>query len=82
MTVLSHPLGAGALSGPLVDRHAQQEDGPLGDPPHMIRGQLTGFGQMQLTGAASAYCTACSPAVLNGYLQEGHTFILRVGVLD
>lgn len=42
----------------------QDGDGScLGIVPHQIRGQLSQFDNMKMTGAASEYCTACSAKV-------------------
>jgi ubiquitin-like modifier-activating enzyme ATG7 len=50
----------------------------LGPVPHMIRGQLSGFGQICMVGQAFSQCTACSAAVLQQYASDGWGFILRV----
>lgn len=58
------------------------DDTALGSPAHMIRGQLSGFGQLSLTGGAFSQCTACSAAVVAALRQGGWPFLLsalRVG---
>jgi ubiquitin-like modifier-activating enzyme ATG7 len=52
--------------------------GALGPVPHMVRGQLSGFGQMCMAGQAFSQCTACSDAVLQQYKEQGWPFILQV----
>ena len=43
----------------------------------MIRGQLSGgFEQHCLLGAAYSQCTACSPAVVDAFREQGAPFIL------
>ena len=79
--VLQHPLGAAApAAGSAASRSlAAAHDLPLGEAPHMIRGQLGGFSQMCLTGQAFRQCTACSPAVVERYRRRGADFLLQVG---
>lgn len=81
--VVAHPLGAAApAAGSQASRHLSAEhELPLGEVPHMIRGQLGGFSQMCLAGQAFRQCTACSPAVVGEYRQRGHDFLLQVGLL-
>jgi hypothetical protein len=42
-----------------------------------IRGQLTGFSQVVMEGRASSGCTACSPAVVSRYQQQGRDFVME-----
>jgi len=44
---------------------------PLGDPPHMMRGNLTTMTHVVMTGHAFGACTACSPAMVERYKEEG-----------
>jgi ubiquitin-like modifier-activating enzyme ATG7 len=85
--VLQHPAGAAApaAGAPAAAAAAQAataagegEAAPLGDAPHMIRGQLGGFSQMCLSGQAFRQCTACSEAVVREYRRRGHAFLLQV----
>ncbi|PSC74928.1 ubiquitin-like modifier-activating enzyme ATG7 [Micractinium conductrix] len=89
--VLQHPAGAaapplgnggfgGAGAGATGDgdpSNEGQRELPLGGAPHMIRGQLSGFTQLCLTGQAFSQCTACSPAVVRAYRQRGRAFLLE-----
>ncbi|KAL4422919.1 hypothetical protein ABPG75_009116 [Micractinium tetrahymenae] len=90
--VLAHPAGAAApapgwgMPGSSPGGSAQpaaaataaaQEELPLGDPPHMIRGQLGDFSQMCLAGQAFSQCTACSLAVVREYRRRGAGFLLE-----
>ncbi|KAL4857490.1 Ubiquitin-like modifier-activating enzyme ATG7 [Chlorella vulgaris] len=84
--VLQHPAGAAAPAAgtPAAAAAAQAataagegEAAPLGDAPHMIRGQLGGFSQMCLSGQAFRQCTACSEAVVREYRRRGHAFLLQ-----
>ncbi|PRW33020.1 ubiquitin-like modifier-activating enzyme ATG7 isoform X1 [Chlorella sorokiniana] len=81
--VLQHPLGAAApaAGSPASRALAAAHELPLGEAPHMVRGQLGGFSQMCLTGQAFRQCTACSPAVVARYRRRGADFVLQ-GLLD
>ena len=71
---LQHPDGmhaAAAVPGQHVDHTAL----PLGPVPHMVRGQLSGFSQMCLSGQAFSQCTACSPTVVEQFRQHGWPFL-------
>ncbi|GAB4815334.1 hypothetical protein N2152v2_002380 [Parachlorella kessleri] len=80
---LAHPMGlyAPAAGTPASSQVAEQHELPLGEVPHMIRGQLGGFSQMCLSGQAFRQCTACSEAVVARYREEGHAFLLQ-GLAD
>lgn len=70
---------AGALAVELLAATLQAEavgDAALGPPAHMLRGQLGGFGQLALTGAAFSQCTACSPAVVAALRFGGWPWLL------
>ena len=71
---LQHPLGINAPAAVAGER-VDHEELPLGPVPHMIRGQLSGFTQMCLTGQAFRQCTACSQTVVNQYRQSGWSFL-------
>lgn len=71
---LQHPLGINAPAA-VAGEHVDHEELPLGPVPHMIRGQLSGFTQMCLTGQAFRQCTACSQTVVERYRQSGWSFL-------
>lgn len=71
---LQHPLGINAPAA-VAGEHVNHEELPLGPVPHMIRGQLSGFTQMCLTGQAFRQCTACSQTVVDQYRQAGWSFL-------
>ena len=71
---LQHPLGINAPAA-IAGEHVDHEELPLGPVPHMIRGQLSGFTQMCLTGQAFRQCTACSQTVVDQYRQAGWSFL-------
>ena len=59
----------------VAGEHVNHEELPLGPVPHMVRGQLSGFSQMCLTGQAFRQCTACSQTVVDQYKQHGWPFL-------
>lgn len=88
--VLQHPKGVDAPPPPpppsstdgseslTTDDHASTPVSPaLGHVPHMIRGQLTGFSQMILTGRAFSQCPACSECIVHAYLNDPSGFVLN-----
>lgn len=50
---------------------------PLGDTPHQIRGFLNSFSQNILISPGYKYCSACSSSVIQGYKDEGWSFIRK-----
>ena len=73
-STLQHPQGMHAPAA-VPGEQFDQDSLPLGPVPHMIRGQLSGFSQMCLTGQAFQQCTACSPTVVQQYKQHGWSFL-------
>lgn len=71
---LQHPLGINAPAA-IAGEQVNHDELPLGPAPHMIRGQLSGFTQMCLTGQAFRQCTACSQTVVDQYRQAGWSFL-------
>jgi ubiquitin-like modifier-activating enzyme ATG7 len=75
--VLQHPL-RGHAPAPGSSSSSSDADGALGPVPHMIRGQMFGFGQTCMVGQAFSQCTACSPVVLQQYRSQGWGFVQQV----
>lgn len=77
-TLLNHPL-----KYILIYRSAFAKDDAadttnvLGRTPHQIRGSLSDFSTITLSGKAYDKCPACSDIVLNAYKEEGSKFILK-----
>ncbi|KAM0747191.1 E1-like protein-activating [Meredithblackwellia eburnea MCA 4105] len=79
VSVLQHPKGSLAHSDIPVNSSGDQAPGqgdqdtasPLGIVPHQIRGFLSRFHNMKITGQASELCTGCSPKIVNAYQSEG-----------
>jgi ubiquitin-like modifier-activating enzyme ATG7 len=84
--VVQHPAGIAAPAAGSPQAAAEMESAhaegrrmpPLGDVPHMIRGQLGGFSQFCLHGEAFEQCPGCSAVVVNEYRVRGLDFVLRV----
>ncbi|ESZ98427.1 hypothetical protein SBOR_1089 [Sclerotinia borealis F-4128] len=84
-SVLQHPL-RGAAPAPKLS--ANQQSGqlefdrdppnhPLGLVPHQIRGFLSAYKTMLISGPSYDCCSACSPKIVNAYQQDGWEFIKR-----
>ncbi|KAK6434035.1 Autophagy protein 7 [Oleoguttula sp. CCFEE 5521] len=50
---------------------------PLGTIPHTLRGYLSTWQTIQITGKAYDCCAACSPGILERYTAEGWDFVKR-----
>ena len=50
----------------------------LGVLPHQIRGFLSRFKNLLISGQAYDRCTACSDAILTAYEQDGYDFLVKV----
>jgi ubiquitin-like modifier-activating enzyme ATG7 len=53
------------------------EANPVGLVPHQIRGFVSSYATMLIAGHAYDKCTACSPAVLNGYRADPFGFVAK-----
>lgn len=56
---------------------AESATGALGEVPHMLRGNMTGFSLTCMEGRAFSQCTACSATVVDAYKQGGWDTVLR-----
>lgn len=65
-------------AAPEIDVKTSNTASPLGIVPHQIRGFLSQFQNMVLTGAGYDKCTACSEAVLSQYRKDGYQFLVDV----
>ena len=77
VTILQHPLG-GCAPADGNQPPSQETSQPLGLVPHQIRGYLTHFSNLLITGYAFDRCTACSKHIIDAYLAAGFDFILSV----
>ncbi|QQK43855.1 Molybdenum cofactor biosynthesis, MoeB [Penicillium digitatum] len=75
VSLLQHPQGAGAPAP--VARNTERDDHPLGNVPHQIRGFLSNFENMSVTGKSYPSCSACSIKVVSAYREQGWDFVRR-----
>ncbi|CAD6884834.1 unnamed protein product [Tilletia controversa] len=88
VSVLQHKDGVHAKPPPLPNTssssggggggkgaEAEVTGGVLGVVPHQIRGFLSTFTSMLIVGPAYERCTACSPAVVAAYREEGEKML-------
>ena len=73
VSLLQHPLGAlaPAPKTPTED----YGDHPLGIVPHQIRGFLSSFQNMVISGKSYDCCSACSARVIQAYKRDGWSFV-------
>ncbi|KAI9206057.1 uncharacterized protein BJ171DRAFT_580131 [Polychytrium aggregatum] len=76
VSVINHPL-AGHAPADSQTSPADATPTPFGLVPHQIRGFLTHFNNLLITGSAYDKCTACSPTVLAEYQNDGYQFLLK-----
>lgn len=69
ISVLHHPMGTSAPAGSQC---------ALGAIPHQLRGFLSQWNLLQLTGEAYSHCVACSKYVIEEYKEKGFDFLLEV----
>lgn len=81
VSVLQHPLGASApatLARTSSSADAEEAvEHPLGIVPHQIRGFLSTFSNLNITGRAYDCCSACSDKIVDAYRSQGWDFVLK-----
>ncbi|KAJ5852804.1 hypothetical protein N7534_005347 [Penicillium rubens] len=75
VSLLQHPKGAGAPAP--IARNTERDDHPLGAVPHQIRGFLSNFENLSVTGKSYPSCSACSDKVVSAYREQGWDFVRR-----
>jgi ubiquitin-like modifier-activating enzyme ATG7 len=75
VSILQHPQGASAPAPDLEKRDT--DDHPLGIVPHQIRGFLSTFQNMVISGKSYDCCSACSDKVTYLYKQDGWEFVKK-----
>ncbi|CAG8882757.1 unnamed protein product [Penicillium nalgiovense] len=75
VSLLQHPQGAGAPAP--IARNTERDDHPLGIVPHQIRGFLSNFENLSVTGKSYPSCSACSDKVVSAYREQGWDFVRR-----
>ncbi|KAG0254840.1 Autophagy protein 7 [Mortierella polycephala] len=84
VSLLHHPAGVRAPAAKLdsegeqVDNVQDSLSSALGVLPHQIRGFLSRFKNLLISGQAYDRCTACSDAILTAYEQDGYDFLVKV----
>lgn len=85
VSILQHPLGARAPApktstnqhSSSVQYERDPPTHPLGLVPHQIRGFLSNFNNMLISGQSYDCCSACSPKITEAYKKGGWEFIKR-----
>jgi ubiquitin-like modifier-activating enzyme ATG7 len=82
VSLLHHPEGIRAPADK-ADAEAEQDafaqqGSALGLLPHQIRGFLSRFKNLLISGQAYDRCTACSDSILSAYDEEGFGFLFKV----
>jgi len=75
VSVLQHPDGPAAPAS--LSTSEDRGEHPLGLVPHQIRGFLSTFSNMTITGRAYDCCSACSDKIVDAYKTEGWDFVRR-----
>lgn len=85
VSILQHPLGAHAPAPKAAVSHNSSStdyerdppNHPLGLVPHQIRGFLSNFQNMIISGQSYDCCSACSPKIIEAYRTGAWDFIKR-----
>ena len=75
VSLLQHPLGS--LAPAPVPNIEDPGEHPLGIVPHQIRGFLSSFQNMIISGKTYDCCSACSEKVTAVFVKEGWDFVKR-----
>ncbi|KAJ5757845.1 uncharacterized protein N7511_006539 [Penicillium nucicola] len=75
VSLLQHPQGA-AAPAPMA-KNTESDEHPLGIVPHQIRGFLSTFENLSVTGQSYQSCSACSEKVVGAYRENGWNFVRR-----
>jgi ubiquitin-like modifier-activating enzyme ATG7 len=75
VSILQHPSGA-AAPAPTPGMEDRGEH-PLGLVPHQIRGFLSTFSNMSISGKSYNCCSACSDRIVDAYNADGWDFVQK-----
>lgn len=75
VSLLQHPQEAAAPAP--IAKSVERDDHPLGVVPHQIRGFLSTFENLSVTGQSYQSCSACSEKVVGAYREGGWEFVRR-----
>jgi len=73
VSILQHPNGPQAPAS--TSQNPSRDNHPLGIIPHQIRGFLSTFSNMVVTGKSYNCCSACSHNIIRAYEREGWNFV-------
>jgi ubiquitin-like modifier-activating enzyme ATG7 len=73
VSILQHDDGAAAPAP--ISQNADRGDHPLGIIPHQIRGFLSTFSNISVTGKSYDCCSACSDKITDAYKNNGWEFV-------
>jgi ubiquitin-like modifier-activating enzyme ATG7 len=73
VSILQHPKGPAAPAP--ISQNDDRGSHPLGLVPHQIRGFLSNFSNISVTGRNYNCCSACSDNIVNAYVRDGWTFV-------
>jgi ubiquitin-like modifier-activating enzyme ATG7 len=77
VSVLQHKEGIHAPAPLPSEAKQENNDHPLGDVPHQVRGFLSTFSNTVVTGKSYDCCSACSNRVTDLYSKDGWEFVKR-----
>lgn len=75
VSILQHPDGAAAPAP--ITQNPERGDHPLGLVPHQIRGFLSTFSNITVTGRCYDCCSACSDRIVDAYRKDGWDFVQK-----
>jgi ubiquitin-like modifier-activating enzyme ATG7 len=75
VSILQHPSGAAAPAP--TSSMEDRGDHPLGLVPHQIRGFLSTFSTMSISGKSYNCCSACSDRIVDAYNADGWGFVQK-----
>jgi ubiquitin-like modifier-activating enzyme ATG7 len=75
VSILQHPAGVAAPAPQSVN--PERGDHPLGLVPHQIRGFLSNFTNLSVTGSNYDCCSACSDKIISAYKTYGWEFVQK-----
>jgi len=79
-SLLQHPDGIYAAAPPATATQEEEHGNRgsvLGLVPHQLRGFLSQFRNIHITGAAYDKCTGCSETVIQAYEKDGFDMMLK-----
>ncbi|EEH05970.1 conserved hypothetical protein [Histoplasma capsulatum G186AR] len=75
VSVLQHPGGPAAPAS--IPKQESRIDHPLGIVPHQIRGFLSNFSNVIVSGKSYNCCSACSGNIMDAYKNHGWDFVRK-----